>query len=58
MAHPFQITIAESIHEHRSHQRKNGELIGIRLLMLIVIKKHKKNLYFQKRTLKNYWYQS
>lgn len=38
MAHLFQITIAESIHELRSHQRKNGELIGNRLLMLIEIK--------------------
>lgn len=42
MAHPFQISITENISELRSLQRKNGELIGKRLLMLIEIKKHEK----------------
>ncbi len=42
MAHPTQITVIESINELRSLQRKNGELIGKRLLMLIEIKKHEK----------------
>ncbi len=40
MAHPFQITVKETLNELRSLQRKNGELIGKRLLMLIEIKKH------------------
>lgn len=42
MAHPFQITVKESIEELRKLQRKSGELIGKRLLMLIEIKKHEK----------------
>lgn len=42
MAHPYQITVTESIKELRSLQRKYGELIGKRLLMLIEIKKHEK----------------
>src|SRR3546814_742631 len=42
MAHPFQITVKETIKELRGLQRKNGELIGKRLLMLIEIKKHEK----------------
>jgi transposase len=42
MSLPFQITVKESIQELRSLQRKNGELIGKRLLMLIEIKKHEK----------------
>lgn len=43
MALPFQITVKETINELRSLQRKNGELIGKRLLMLIEIKKHAKS---------------
>lgn len=42
MANPFQITITETINELRSLQRKYGELVGKRLLMLIEIKKHEK----------------
>src|SRR3546814_16689933 len=42
MAHPFQITVKETIKELQGLQRKNGELIGKRLLMLIEIKKHEK----------------
>jgi transposase len=42
MALPFAITVKESINELRSLQRKHGELIGKRLLMLIEIKKHSK----------------
>lgn len=43
MALPFQIIVKETINELRSLQRKNGELIGKRLLMLIEIKKHSKS---------------
>lgn len=43
MALPLQITVKETIQELRSLQRKNGELIGKRLLMLIEIKRHEKN---------------
>lgn len=42
MAHPFKITVKESIPELRKLQRKSGELVGKRLLMLIEIKKHEK----------------
>ena len=42
MAFPFQITVKETIPELRKLQRKSGELIGKRLLMLIEIKKHEK----------------
>ena len=42
MALPFQISVKETINELRLLQRKNGELIGKRLLMLIEIKKHSK----------------
>lgn len=42
MAHPLQITVKESVKELRELQRKNGELINKRLLMLIEIKKHEK----------------
>lgn len=42
MALPLQITITETIPELRSLQRKHGELIGKRLLVLIEIKKHEK----------------
>lgn len=42
MALPFQITVKETIAELRSLQRKNGELIGKRLQMLIEIKRHEK----------------
>jgi transposase len=40
MALPLKITVAETIKELRILQRKSGELIGKRLLMLIEIKKH------------------
>lgn len=40
MALPLEITVKETIKELRYLQRKNGELIGKRLLMLIEIKKH------------------
>jgi transposase len=40
MALPLKITVTETIKELRSLQRKSGELIGKRLLMLIEIKKH------------------
>ena len=42
MAKPFQITITETIKDLRNLQRKSGELVGKRLLMLIEIKKHEK----------------
>jgi transposase len=42
MSLPFKITVKESIKELRNLQRKNGELIGKRLLMLIEIKNHEK----------------
>lgn len=42
MALPFQLTVKESIQELRLLQRKKGELISKRLLMLIEIKKHEK----------------
>lgn len=42
MALPLQITIKESITELRSLQRKNGELIGKRMQVLIEIKRHEK----------------
>ncbi len=42
MAFPFQLTVKQTIQELRILQRKNGELIGKRLLMLIEIKKHEK----------------
>lgn len=42
MAHPFQLIVKESIQELRKLQRKSGELVGKRLLMLIEIKKHEK----------------
>lgn len=42
MALPFKITVKESIKELRNLQRKNGELIGKRLLVLIEIRKHEK----------------
>ena len=42
MALPLQIIITETIPELRSLQRKHGELIGKRLLVLIEIKKHEK----------------
>jgi len=40
MAKPLEINIKESISELRILQRKHGELIAKRLLMLIEIKKH------------------
>ncbi len=40
MASPLQITVKESLIELKDLTRKNGELIGKRLLMLIEIKKH------------------
>ena len=40
MAHPFQITVKESIAELRQLQRNSGPLISKRLLMLIEIKRH------------------
>ena len=40
MTLPLVITVKETIKELRSLQRKNGELIGKRMLMLIEIKKH------------------
>ena len=40
MALPLVITVKETIKELRSLQRKNGELISKRMLMLIEIKKH------------------
>lgn len=49
MALPLQITIKESITELRCLQRKNGEFIGKRLLVLIEIKRHEKQA-FQKGT--------
>ena len=42
MAHPFQITVKETVTELRKLQRTCGELISKRLLMLIEIKKHEK----------------
>lgn len=42
MAYPFHIIVKESITELRVLQRKNGELIGKRLQMLIEIKRHQK----------------
>ena len=42
MAHPFQITVKQTITELRRLQRSHGELIGKRLLMLIEIKRHEK----------------
>ena len=42
MAHPFQISVKESIKELRQLKRKSGSLIGKRLSMLIEIKKHEK----------------
>lgn len=42
MAHPFQITVKETLGELRKLQRACGELIGKRVLMLIEIKKHEK----------------
>lgn len=42
MALPLKITIKESIQELRALQRKNGVLIGKRLLVLIEIKSHEK----------------
>jgi transposase len=42
IAFPFQITVKETIPELRKLQRKSGELIGKRILMLIEIKKHEK----------------
>lgn len=42
MALPLQITVKESIKELRSLQRKNGELVGKRLLVLIEIKRHER----------------
>ena len=42
MALPLKITVKESIKELRELQRKNGELICKRLLVLIEFKKHKK----------------
>ena len=42
MARPLQITVKETIQELRSLQRKNGELVSKRLLMLIEIKRHEK----------------
>jgi transposase len=42
MANPFQITVRETINELRSLQRKHGELICKRLMMLIEKKKNEK----------------
>jgi transposase len=42
MSLPFKITVKETIKELRNLQRKHGELIGKRMLMLIEIKKHEK----------------
>ena len=42
MALPLKITVKESIKELRELQRKNGELISKRLLVLIEFKKHEK----------------
>lgn len=42
MAHPLKIVIKESQVELRKLQRRYGELIGKRILMLIEIKKHEK----------------
>lgn len=40
MAHPLQITVKETLNELRSMQRKHGELVGKRLIVLIEIKKN------------------
>jgi hypothetical protein len=42
MAHPFQITVKQTIAELRQLQRGHGELICKRLLMLVEIKRHEK----------------
>ncbi len=42
MAHPFQITVKQTLTELRKLQRTNGQLIAKRVLMLIEIKKHEK----------------
>ena len=42
MAHPFQITVIQTVAELRKLQSTCGELISKRLLMLIEIKKHEK----------------
>lgn len=42
MAHPFEITVKQTLSELRQLQRSHGELIGKRLLMLIEIKRHEK----------------
>lgn len=39
MSHPLQITVKETLNELRALQRKQGSLVGKRLLMLIEIKK-------------------
>jgi transposase len=51
MAHPFKITVKESIQELRTLQRKHGELIKKRLQVLIEIKKHQPNGGISKRAL-------
>ena len=45
MAHPFQITVKQTITELRRLQRSHGELIGKRLLMLIEINRHEKRVF-------------
>lgn len=40
MAHALQIIVKESLNELRSMQRKHGELVGKRLLVMIEIKKN------------------
>jgi len=51
MALAFQLTVSESIGELRALQRRHGELIGKRLLMLITIKRHEPAGGISKRTL-------
>jgi transposase len=51
MAHPLSIHIKETIAELRSLQRKHGELLSKRMLMLIEIKKHEQTGGISKRDL-------
>lgn len=51
MSLPLQITVKETLNELRSLQRKHGELIGKRLLILIEIKKAEGNKLLSKREL-------
>ncbi len=51
MANPFIIEVKENISELKQIQRQYGELIGKRILMLIVIKKHQDKGGISKRAL-------